>query len=111
MRLLTIVEQLNLKTMVDGVADREVTGVYCSDLLSDVLKNAKAGMLWITNLNHQNCIGVASLLELSGVIIAGGIAPDDNAVEKAVIANIPLFTSEKSVFELAGKLWEMGLRG
>jgi hypothetical protein len=109
--LMEIVRNLGLTSKVDGLADREITGGYASDLLSDVLKNAKNGYVWITNQKHQNCVAVASLLDLSGIIITGGIEPDADTLEKAVTEQVPLYTTGQSAFDIAGALYEMGIRG
>lgn len=111
MMLMPIVEKLGLTSRVEGIAGREVTGGYCSDLLSDVLKNSKAGYLWVTNQKHQNCVAIASLLDLSGIIIAGGIEPDADTLEKAVAEQVPLYTTDQSAFDIVGVLYEMGIRG
>lgn len=83
----------------------EVTGAYCSDLLSDVMANAKKGDLWITLQTHQNIIAVASLAELAGIVITRGAQPDPDTVAKAEKENIPILTSPLHSFELAGKLY------
>lgn len=48
---------------------QEVSGYYIGDLLSFVMGKAKKGQLWLTVQTHPNVIAIASLLELSGVII------------------------------------------
>jgi hypothetical protein len=111
MMLMEIVRKLGLTSKVDGLADREITGGYASDLLSDVLKNAKSGYIWITNQKHQNCVAVASLLDLSGIIVTGGIDPDPDTLEKAVAEQLPVYTTDQSAFDIAGALYEMGIRG
>lgn len=83
---------------------------YASDLLSDVLANAKSGTLWVTNQKHQNVVGVAVMLNLAGVVIAGGVDPDENTLQKARQEGIPLYVTRQSMFELAGRLYELGLR-
>ena len=110
MMLSEIVKTLNLTARTGDISDREVKGGYSSDLMSDVLANAKSGDLWITNQKHQNCVAVASLLGLAGIIIAGGIRPDENTLEKAVEESVPVYTTDMSAYELAGKLYEMGVR-
>ncbi len=110
MRLEEIVRRLDLKALneVDGAV--EVSSGYTSDLLSDVLAKAKNGTLWATNQKHQNIIGVAVMLNLAGVIITGGIDPDENTLEKAKQENVPLYITNMSSFDVAGKLYKMGLR-
>jgi hypothetical protein len=110
MKMSEIANSLDLALHSPGAVDQEVTGGYVSDLLSDVLANAKSGNIWVTNQKHQNCVAVASLLELAGIVVAGGIAPDDNTVEKAVTEQVSLYTSGISAFEVVGKLYEMGVR-
>ena len=111
MLLSDIVKNLNLTPRVEGLPDREVAGGYCSDLLSDVLGNAKSGTIWVTNQKHQNCIAVASLLGIAAVVIAGGVEPDENTIEKAVAEQIPLFTSGQQAFDVVGELYQLGVRG
>ena len=110
-QLSAIKSKLNLNAVTDNYEDNIVTGGYASDLLSDVLANAKDGQIWITNQKHQNCIAVASLLSISAIIIAGGIEPDANTVEKANAEKVALFKSDISAFDLVGQLYELGLRG
>ena len=109
--LSAMVSKLNLISVSNIHIQREITGGYVSDLLSDVMANAKDGNIWVTNQKHQNCIAVASLLGIAAIIIAGGVAPDDNTVEKAVEEKVPLYTTQLSAFEAVGRLYEMGIRG
>lgn len=110
MLLNQIAQNLSLNQRNSVAADVEVTGGCASDLLSDVLAKAKNGTIWVTNQKHQNIIGVAVMLNLAGVVIAGGIDPDANTVEKSVDENIPLYTSDLSLFEMVGRMYEMGVR-
>ncbi len=110
MMLADIAKKLDLNARNEPKNDVEVSYGYASDLLSDVLAKAKSSTLWVTNQKHQNVIGVAVMLNLAGVIIAGGIEPDDNTLEKAVEENVPLYTTNMSMFDVVGKLYEMGLR-
>ncbi|MHB0912141.1 MAG: serine kinase [Armatimonadota bacterium] len=104
-----LAKSLNLAPRTVG-PDAEVTGGYSSDLLSDVLGNAKVGNVWVTNQKHQNCVAVASLLGLAGVIVAGGAEPDPGMIEKAEAEEVSLYTTELSAFETAGRLYALGVR-
>jgi predicted transcriptional regulator len=105
-----LVNQLNLKPISDDWEDTPVISGYASDLLSDVLAKGGDGCLWITNQKHQNIVGVAVMVNLVAVVITGGISPDDNTLEKAKQENIPLFTTDASLFDIVGKLYELGIR-
>jgi len=110
MRLANIAQTLALKPKTEAAADVEVTSGYASDLLSDVLAHAGNGALWVTNHKHANIIGVAVMLNLAGVIISGGIEPDPATLQKAAEESVPLYTTDMSMFEVVGKLYELGVR-
>ena len=110
MTLKEIIEKLNLKVIVAGNnIDCEVKGGYISDLLSDVMANAKTGDIWITLQLHQNIIAIASLKELAGIIIVNNRNPEDDTVKKAEEQKIPLMVSDLPAFEVAGRLYSMGV--
>lgn len=112
MKLAEVVKQCNLKSvLVDTSLDREVTGGYCSDLLSDVMAHSKKGNIWITLQAHPNIIAVAVLKELSAIVLVNGRKPDGETINKAQSEKVPLLTSELSAFDLIGHLYGMGLRG
>ena len=110
MELKDLVKELNLKIVADGKLDVDVTGGYTSDLMSDVLAKATAGDIWITNQKHINAVAVASLLGLAGVVMVGGVEPDENALEKAREENVALFTSDLTAFDVVGRLYSLGVR-
>jgi predicted transcriptional regulator len=91
--------------------DKEVTGGYASDLLSDVIANSRAGNLWVTMQTHRNIIAVATLKELAAVVLVNGRTPDPETLEKAREEKAVLLGSRLSTFELVGRLYRMGIRG
>lgn len=109
MLLSKLISSLDVQPVIFG-EDVEVTGGYVSDLMSDVLANAKPGNLWVTNQKHVNIVAVASLLGLAGVIIAGSAEPDENTVEKARQEKVSLFKTNLSAFDVVGRLYELGVR-
>lgn len=112
MKIVELVEKLNLDVRsANENLEREITGGYASDLLSDVLANSKEGNLWITLQLHQNIVGVASMKDLAGIILVNGREPEPETLEKAEAENIPVMVSELSTFELVGKLYNLGVGG
>jgi len=93
--------------LVDGGLDRQATGCYVSDLLSDVLANGKAGNLWITQHTHPNVVAVASVKELAGVIIVGGKDVEPETVERAGLEKVNVMASPLSAFEVAGAVYNL----
>jgi hypothetical protein len=94
-----------------NLAERPVEGGYASDLLSDVMANAKKNDIWITLQIHPNIVAVAVLKELSAIIIINGRKPEPEMVTKAVQEGIPVLTSSFPAFELIGKLYVLGVPG
>ena len=111
MKLREVVDTLGLEVVVGSVDGVEVTGAYASDMLSDVMAHAKAGSIWVTLQIHQNVIAVAVLKELAAVLIVGARRPEDDMAEKAEREGIPVLVTPLTAFEIAGRLYEMGLRG
>ncbi|MFZ5648700.1 MAG: DRTGG domain-containing protein [Bacillota bacterium] len=98
--------ELKLETRPETVR-RTVTGAYCGDLLSDVLARAEQGDLWITIHRHRSVIAVASLLNLSGVVITGNRMPGQDTLESAEKEGIPLFTTRLDNFQASGRLYSI----
>ncbi|HQH41213.1 MAG TPA: DRTGG domain-containing protein [Bacteroidales bacterium] len=87
--------------------EAEVTGGYVSDLLSDVMGNAREGQVWITLQTHKNILAVASLKELSAIILVRGNKPDAETLRKSNEENIPLLGTEYDAFEITGQLYNL----
>ena len=88
---------------------KEAKGVYICDLLSLVMAKSSSLNLWITIQTHVNIIAVASLMELSTIIVAEGMDIDEETIVKANDIGIPLLRSKLSSFELASKLSKLGV--
>jgi predicted transcriptional regulator len=108
MKITEIINALDLKIISGekGVS-KEITGGYVSDLLSDVIGNSKEGQVWITLQTHQNVIAVASLKDLSAVIIVRGNTPEAETIVKSNLENIPVLSTEMDTFNIAGRLFEL----
>jgi len=91
--------------------DKEVSGGYPSDLLSDVIANSKAGYHWVTMQPHRNIIAVATLKDLAAIILVNGRTPDPETLEKAQEEKAVLLGTRLPAFELVGRLYQMGVRG
>lgn len=91
--------------------DKEISGGYVSDLLSNVMGQARAGNIWVTMQGHQNIVAVASLAGLSAVIIAGGVEPDKDAVRKASTEEVVVLATSLTAYEVVGRLYQLGIKG
>lgn len=108
MKIFEISNHLNLKVESghDGL-DNETNSGYVSDLLSDVIGKAEQGQVWITLQTHKNIVAVASLKDLSAIIVIGGNEPSKDAINQSNQEKIPILTSKESCFTIAGKLFDL----
>ncbi len=113
MVLAQIVQEMKLERLTPELPEQDVdvSGGYISDLLSDVMANAPRGGVLVTIQAHLNVVAVAVHAELAGVIFAAGRRPEDNVRKKAAEEGIRLYTTGASAFDVAGRLYQMGLRG
>jgi len=111
-KITELVRQLNLSVRsAEKNLDREVTGGYASDLLSDVLANGEPGNLWVTLQIHQNIVAVASMKDFAGIILVNSREPEQDTVEKAEAEDIAIMVTELPTFELVGRLYGLGITG
>lgn len=111
MKLRELVKELDLDVLVgEKLLDRDVTGGYAGDLLSDVLTNSDKGNIWVTMQIHINILAVASTKGLSGIIIANGRRPPSETLEKAEEKKMPILVSPLSTYIIGGRLYELGIR-
>lgn len=112
MKLSRIIEKLELEIRTGANRlDVDVTRGYASDLMSDVMANAKEGDLWVTLQIHQNIVAVAVMKSLAGIVLVNGREPDAETIRKAEAEEIPIMISTMPAFELVGKLFELGISG
>ena len=65
--------------------------------------------IWITIQTNMNVVAVAALAEAACVIMADGLTPDANAAKKADNEGVVLLSSQKSAYEIAKALGELGI--
>lgn len=107
MKISELVEKFNLTVFSgDEGLNREITGGYASDLLSDVMGNAREGQVWLTLQTHKNVMAIASLKDLSAVILVKGNKPEEDTKMHSNEESVPVLGTTENTFELAGKLYE-----
>ena len=85
--------------------DREITGGYTSDLLSDAMANAVENGILITIQAHKNTVAVGTLKDLAAVIICNNRAVPDDMIKAAREEGIALFVTSENQFTVSGKLY------
>lgn len=109
MKLQELAGKIGLEA-VTKVFDRDVTGVYISDMVSDVIANAKAGDLLVTVQVHANVIAAANLVDVSGIVVTQGKALPDDVMKMAEKAEISVYATALTRWQMATRLYEAGVR-
>lgn len=108
MKVKELVEKLNLKVLSgEKGLDREIDGCYISDLLSDVMGNAMEGNIWITLQTHKNVMAVASLKELSCIILVKNLMPNGETIEQSNDEDLPILQTNLPTYEIAGLVYNL----
>ena len=94
-------DKLNLKLLVEDDLDREVTDCYVGDLLSWVMGRAPADSAWLTVMGNINSIAVATLADVSCIILVENAALDENAKLKAEMHGVNILTTDQNSYQLA----------
>ena len=98
-------DKLSLELLTNDVnLDKSVSGCYIGDLLSWVMANAKGGDVWLTVMGNINAIAVATLLNISCIILTDGASLDQNAKNRAIEENIPVFVTDLNSYDVAIRL-------
>ena len=102
---------MEVKMIVNGSRFRQMSldielenkpfeGIYVGDLLSFVMAKAKPNQLWLTVQTHPNIIAIASLLDLSAVIVVSGVEIPQETIDLANEQGILLISSVLDAVEI-----------
>ena len=104
MTVADLAKKLSLQAVSACEEEREITGVYVGDLLSWVMGRAESGNVWITIMSNVNVLAVATLADVACVILAEGVALDDDALVKSQREGINVLSSNESAYEICARL-------
>lgn len=97
-----LLENSNFKLItVNPNQELAIKSVFCCDLLSIAMGKAPAESAWVTVMANINTLAVATLTEVSCIVLAEGTNLDDNTLEKANSKGITVFTTDLPVFDAA----------
>ncbi len=112
MKLSEIQQLLNARCHTSGALnDRKITACCGADLLSDVLAFTKTNSLLLTGLVHPQVIRTAEMLDLVAVIFVRGKVPTQEMITLAEERDMPLLSTDMTMFKACGLLYENGIRG
>jgi predicted transcriptional regulator len=107
MTISELVEKTGLKT-INEYKDKEVQGVYISDMVSDIITSAKRNSILVTLQTHKSLIAAANLVAAAMIVIVKGRKPSDDVVELATRTGLALFTCDLDTWAFAKKLAHLG---
>ena len=87
----------------------EISTVYGSDLMSDILSYSKPNSLLLTGLINPQTIRTAEMVEIAVICFIHGKQPHTETLELARSSEMPLLGTEMSMFEACGKLYTSGM--
>ncbi len=91
----------DIKALTLPDAQRQIHGAYVGDLLSWVMGRANADNVWITIMSNVNIVAVATLADVSCILLAEGVVPDDDVLSVAKAKGVNVLSSKLPAFELA----------
>jgi len=86
--------------------DNEVDGCYVGDLLSWVMARAQSGNVWLTVMGNINAIAVATLTDVSAIVLAESAALDSEAAQRAEMQGIPVYSCTENLYDAAVRVYE-----
>jgi len=108
MRLDTLAERIGA-TLVVGPAEEsvEIDHIYAGDRMSDLLSEVTDGTLVVTNLSHMMLMRPIELMDVPGLCLVNGAAPDAELVDAAKQHGAAVLVSPYGMFETCGRLYQV----
>lgn len=108
MKLKTVLALPDCQVLVKGDPDRDISKVFCCDLLSIAMGKAPADGVWVTVMGNKNTLAVASLTDVACIILAEGVKLDEGTLAQAEKEGIAVLACSLPVFDMALKVHEAG---
>jgi hypothetical protein len=105
MKIREAAAMLGAELLQDQFEDSELSGAYTSDLLSDVMANARDGGALVTIQAHKNTVAVATLVNISLIILCNNRPIQDDMLEAARDEGIAVIRTKENQFTVSGRLY------
>jgi hypothetical protein len=86
--------------------DADLSGAYTSDLLSDVMANAKDGGALITIQAHKNTVAVATLVNITVIVVCNSRPIPEDMIAAAKDEGVAIIRTTENQFTVSGRLYE-----
>ncbi|MEJ2723981.1 MAG: DRTGG domain-containing protein [Deltaproteobacteria bacterium] len=82
-----------------------------SDLMSDLLRGSKDGVVVLSGLNTVQVIRTAVIAGVAAVVLVRGKRPEQDMIALARTHDLPLLSTPFTMYTACGRLFRQGLRG
>jgi predicted transcriptional regulator len=107
MRISELAEKTGL-TRINDYSDREIEGVYISDMVSDIITSAKRNSVLVTLQTHKSLVAAANLVAAAMIVVVKGRKPSDDVADLATRTGIALFVCDLDTWTFAKRLAQLG---
>jgi len=83
----------------NNISEKYVTGIYASDLMSDVLAYGISGSILLTGLNNQQAAISAYMAEFKAIVFLRGKIPDDEIKFFAKEKGLVILSTQADMYE------------
>lgn len=109
MKLKDILTLPECRVLAEGDPQRELSRVFCCDLLSIAMGKAPADGVWVTVMGNRNTLAVASLTDTACIVLAEGVSLDEGTLAKAEEEGIAVLSTDLPSFDIALVIYQAGL--
>lgn len=112
MKIREVIEYLDAEILIgEEHLDEEVEYGWSCDLMSDVLAFVKNNVILLTGLIHPQVIRTAEMLDIKAIAFVRGKTPGEEILRMARSRDMVVLTTNHSLFNSSGLLYEKGLIG
>ena len=108
MKLKDILTLPACRVLAEGDPQRELSRVFCCDLLSIAMGKAPADGVWVTVMGNRNTLAVASLTDTACIVLAEGVSLDEGTLAKAEEEGIAVLSTDLPSFDIALEIYQAG---
>ncbi len=91
--------------------DRKIITAGSADMMEDIMSGVAKGSVLLTGLTTEQVIRTAKVAGVGAIVFVRGKKPEKNIVDLARSNDIPVLSTEYSMFVASGRLYMSGLRG
>ena len=103
--------QLVCPTCSQEIEHIDIEYAYASDLMSDILVAVKPGAILLTGLTNNQVIRTGKVALCGAIVFVRRKKPNGETIKLAQQYQIPVLTTDLSMFDACGILYSCGLKG